>query len=183
MFDFIPPIYRDAEADLPAVDQWCATVLAGGSARLLLLGPFMSGKTYTGYAAVRRLLVAGYPRSNIAAYSAYELARKYHPSAIADGPPVIFLDNLTDRSDNNAGVKIVHPDEPEIQAMMAAEQGAVVDAAERLTARANVSWIACASNLDRLRHDLGDEVADRLLAVADAIELPRRPKRGPILDW
>ncbi|MFG1891070.1 hypothetical protein ACGFIR_24800 [Micromonospora sp. NPDC049051] len=178
----IPAHYADAETSLPEVDRWCSAILAGSRSRLLHLGPFMSGKTHTAYAALRRLLAAGYPPANLGAYRAYEMARDYNPHLIEQALPVIFLDNLTDRSDSVAGVKKREPDEPEIQALMAVHQGAVVDAAERLAGRAGSSWIACASNRERLAADLGEDVAAKLLAVADVVELPPRPQ-PPILDW
>ncbi|TDC42074.1 ATP-binding protein [Micromonospora sp. KC213] len=178
----IPARYSDAETSLPEVDRWCSAILAGSRARLLLLGPCMSGKTHTAYAALRRLLAAGYPPASLGVYRAYEMARDYNPQLIEQAPPVIFLDDLTDRSDNVAGVKNLEPDEPEIQALMAMHQGAVVDAAERLAGRAGTSWIACASNRERLAADLGEDVAVKLLAVADVVELSPRPQR-PVLDW
>ncbi|GIJ35011.1 hypothetical protein [Micromonospora sediminimaris] len=180
--DFIPARFSDAETSLPEIDRWCGAILSGSRARLLLLGPFMSGKTHNAYAALRRLLAAGYPPANLRVYQAYEMARAYDPRLIEQGPPVIFLDNLTDRSDNVAGTEDIQPDEPDIQALMAVHQGAVIDAAERLAGRAGSSWIACASNRERLAADLGVDVAAKLLAVADVVELPPRP-RQPIMEW
>ncbi|MEV4629762.1 hypothetical protein AB0J90_26205 [Micromonospora sp. NPDC049523] len=178
----IPANFSDAETSLPEVDHWCRAVLSGSKARLLLLGPFMSGKTHNAYAALRRLLDAGYPPADLGTYRAYEMARDYDPRLIEQGPPVIFLDNLTDRSDNVAGIENLQPDEPDIQALMAVHQGAVADAAERLAGRARSSWIACASTRERLAVDLGDYVAAKLLAVADVVELPPRPQQ-PIKEW
>ncbi|GIJ29806.1 hypothetical protein Vqi01_49680 [Micromonospora qiuiae] len=178
----IPARFSDAETYLPEVDRWCTAVLSGARSRLLLLGPFMSGKTHNAYAALRRLLAAGYPPSNLVAYQAYEMARDYDPRLIEQGPPVIFLDNLTDRSDNVAGVGNLQPDEPDIQALMAVHQGAVADAAERLAGRAGSSWIACASTRERLVADLGENVAAKLLAVADVVELSPRPQQC-VVEW
>ncbi|MEV7971482.1 hypothetical protein AB0O34_36660 [Sphaerisporangium sp. NPDC088356] len=182
--DLIPPRFADAESDLPQVEQWCASVLQGESARMLLLGPIFSGKTHTAFAALRRLLSFGYPRHRIAVYSASVggLGENYETEMIDAGPRVIFLDNLTDPVDNHVGVKVeLEVDEPLTQAALALSRAVAVDAADRLASRANTSWICCGSGRDALRTCLGKDVAEKLLAVADVVELPERPR--PDVRW
>lgn len=176
----IPALYRDATTDLPEIDAWCSAVLSGARARLVLLGPVFSGKTHAAFAALRRLLIAGYPVSQIAAHKSIELVHHYQPSSIDDSPPVVLLDDITVRVDFNGAHS--EPDEPEIQALMAAQQGALVDAAERLVS-SNRSWILCGSTTDGIRATLGAELTDQILAVADITQLQPRPQTSPLQEW
>jgi hypothetical protein len=50
------------------------------------------------------------------------------------------------------------------------------DAATRLAARPDASWIACASSLENLAQCLGDDVATDLVEAAHVISLPPRPR-------
>jgi hypothetical protein len=151
---------------------------------MLVLGPIFSGKTHTAYAALNRLMQSGYPAHRIAVHSASVggLGQDYEPEMIDAGPRVIFLDNLTDPVDNRVGVKVeMEVDEPLTQSALALARAAAVDAADRLAARANTSWICCASGREQLAQSLGADVATKLLAVAELVELPERPR--PDVHW
>jgi len=103
----------------------------------------------------------------------------YDPALIDLGPSVIVLDDLTNQIDNRAGVTVRRAvDEPIIQSVMAAGYGAVADAAMRLAARPDASWIACASSRHNLAQCLGDDVATNLVEAAQVINLPARPRPG-----
>lgn len=175
----IPPRYVGATTDLSEGDQWCKAVLAGGSSRLLVLGPIWSGKTHTAFALLQRLLDAGFSDADIQVVNAgkMRLYGRYDPAAFEAGPRVTVFDDLTGPADNRTGRTVPYEtDEPEIQAVMAVGRGAVSDAVERLVARSGSSWIACASGRDQLGESLGEDTADALVAGAHwVVELPFRP--------
>jgi hypothetical protein len=175
----IPPEYLGATTDLPEADQWCKVVLAGGSARLLVLGPIWSGKTHTAFALLQRLLDAGLSEGDIQVVDAgtLRLGGRYDPTTFEAGPRVTFFDDLTGPVDNRVGRTVPYEaDEPEIQAVMAVGRGAVSDAVERLVARSGGSWIACASGRSQLEESLGEDTAGTLVAGAHwVVELPPRP--------
>lgn len=78
-----PPLFSDAETDHPAVAQWCSTILAGDTARLLLLGPHWSGKSHAAFAGLRAVSsLAGYREENSAVHRAYDLRRSYEHDVI-----------------------------------------------------------------------------------------------------
>ncbi|MFI6112903.1 hypothetical protein [Kitasatospora sp. NPDC051164] len=178
----ILPVYQDAESDHPAVEQWCSTVLSGDSARLLLLGAHWSGKSHTAYAALRRLLAAGFSSENITVHTSFDLGRTYTPSVIENTTPVTVFDDLTltvDLARESTMPRLLDP--PEIQAQMALEAGALADAVARLTVMPRRSWILVATTIERLVETVGRETADRILAVAEQAELPPRPR--PSQAW
>ncbi|WDN55870.1 hypothetical protein [Streptomyces clavuligerus] len=177
----IPPLFSDAETGHPAIAQWCSTILAGDTARLLLLGPHWSGKTHTAYAALRRLLAAGFRDENITVYQAQDLAAGYEPSTIENTTTVTVIDDLTLSVDLVREAAPRPPDSAEVQAMMALKAGALADATARLSLLPRRSWLLVASNLDCLAAAVGQETADRLVAVAEQAELPARPR--PNLGW
>lgn len=86
--DLIPARFTDAETDLPQIHEWCDVVLRGVPARLLLVGPIFSGKIHAAYAALRRLLQAGYPDQHIAVLDASDivLSGTYEPAQIDQAP-------------------------------------------------------------------------------------------------
>jgi hypothetical protein len=178
----VPPLFSDAETDHPAIAQWCSTILGGDTARLLLLGPHWSGKTHTAYAALRRLLAAGYCEENITVHQAHDLGGSYEPSMIENTTAVTVIDDLTLSVDlvREAAVPL-NPDSVDVQAMMALEAGALADAVARLSLLPRRSWLLIASNLDCLVGAVGQETADRLVAVAEQAELAPRPR--PNLRW
>ncbi|MEU5958280.1 hypothetical protein [Streptomyces sp. NPDC047525] len=91
----VPSLFSTAETDHPAIAQWCSTVLAGDTARLLLLGPHWSGKSHTAYAALRRLLAAGYREESITVFQAADFRGSYEPSMIENSTAVTVIDDLT----------------------------------------------------------------------------------------
>lgn len=172
----IPALFRDAETDHPAIAQWCTTVLDGDTARLLLLGPHWSGKSHTVYAALRRLLAAGYSAADITVHQALELKGTYEPGVIEDAARVTVIDDVT------VSVDLVRETETpretdfaDIQALMALEAGALADAVDRLSRLPGRSWILVASSVERLVETVGEETTERLLANAEQAELPPRP--------
>ncbi|MFF5393167.1 hypothetical protein ACFY5H_33435 [Streptomyces sp. NPDC013012] len=172
----IPPLFSDAETDHPAIAQWCSTILAGDTARLLLLGPHWSGKSHTAYAALRRLLAAGYREENITVHRAYELGRSYEPSLIENTTAVTVIDDLALSVDLVREAKVpLKPDTAEVQAMTALEAGALADAVARLSLLPRRSWLLIVSSIDCLVEAVGQETADRLVAVAEQAELASRP--------
>lgn len=178
----VPPLFSDAETDHPAIVQWCSTILAGDTARLLLLGPHWSGKSYTAYAALRRLLAAGYREENITVHQAHELGRSYQPSMIENTTAVTVIDDLTLSVDLVREAKVpLKPDTADVQAMMALEAGALADAVTRLSLLPRRSWLLIVSSIECLVEAVGQETADRLVAVADQAELAPRPR--PTLRW
>ncbi|MFJ2217937.1 hypothetical protein ACIQVO_35995 [Streptomyces sp. NPDC101062] len=178
----VPPLFSDAETDHPAIAQWCSTILSGDTARLLLLGPHWSGKSHAAYAALRRLLAAGYREENITVHQAHDLGRSYEPSMIEKTASVTVIDDLTLSVDLVREAKVpLQPDTPDVQAMMALEAGALADAVARLSLLPRRSWLLIASNLDCLAEAVGQETADRLGAVAELAELTARPR--PTLRW
>jgi hypothetical protein len=178
----VPARFRDAETDHPAIAQWCATVLAGDTARLLLLGPHWSGKSHTAYAALRRLLAAGYREEDITVHQAADLRARYEPGLIENTTAVTVIDDVTLSVDLVRESTMPHvPDPAEIQAAMALEAGALADAVDRLSRLPHRSWILIVSSVDRLVEAVGQETTDRLVAVADQAELDPRPL--PRLDW
>ena len=125
----IPPRFAEAQITEPLVEDWVTTVLAGGHARLLILGPTFCGKTHQAYAAARRLLLAGYQADQIAFYKALDLSRAYRPGLIDDGPQVVILDDATIAIDITEGIGVpLALDPPDIQAMLAARDAAIADA-------------------------------------------------------
>ncbi|MGY4963527.1 hypothetical protein [Streptomyces sp. 900105245] len=178
----VPSHFSDAETDHPAIAQWCSTILAGDNARLLLLGPHWSGKSHAAYAGLRRLLTAGYREENITFHKALELGRIYEPSMIENTTTVTVIDDLTISVDLVREAKVpLKPDTAEVQAMMALEAGALADAVARLSLLPRRSWLLIASNLDCLVEAVGQETAERLVAVAEQAELSARPR--PTLHW
>ncbi|MGW1290211.1 hypothetical protein ACWD4N_43070 [Streptomyces sp. NPDC002586] len=177
----ILPVFKDAETDHPAISQWCSTVLAGDAARLLLMGPHWSGKSHTAYAALRRLLAAGYGEENITVHRAVTLGRTYQPHMFDDTTPVTVIDDLTISVDLEREAKVpLKPDPADVQAMMALEAGALADAVARLTALPRRSWLLIASSTERLVETVGQETTDRILAIAEQVELPPRPRPSQI---
>lgn len=178
----IPPHFRNAETDHPAIGRWCSTILAGNTARLLLLGPHWSGKSHTAYAALHRLLAAGYREENITVHQALDLKASYEPRMIEDTTPVTVIDDLTVTVDLVREAKDPRePDPAEVQALMALQAGALADAVARLNLLPARSWILIASNLDNLIETVGQETADSIVAVAEQAELAPRPR--PTLGW
>ncbi|MFI0220054.1 hypothetical protein [Streptomyces lydicus] len=178
----IPALFRDAETDHPAIAQWCSTVLAGDTARLLLMGPHWSGKSHTAYAALRRLLAAGYPESDITVHQALELKGIYEPGMIENTTRVTVIDDLTVSADlTGEATAPLETDSADVQALMALEAGALADAIARLSSLPRRSWILIASSIERLIETVGEETTERLLAVAEQAELAQRPR--PRLDW
>ncbi|MGD1220473.1 hypothetical protein AB9Q10_18825 [Streptomyces krungchingensis] len=178
----VPPLFSDAETDHPAIAQWCSTILAGDTARLLLLGPHWSGKSHAAYAGLRRLLAAGYREEDITVHQAYELKRSYEPSMIENATAVTVIDDLTVSVDLVREAKApLQPDSADVQAMMALEAGALADAVARLSLLPRRSWLLIVSNIDCLVETVGQETADRLVAVAEQAELAPRPR--PTLRW
>ncbi|MET8682346.1 hypothetical protein ABZW18_33485 [Streptomyces sp. NPDC004647] len=178
----VPVLFSDAKTDHPAIAQWCSTILAGDTARLLLLGPHWSGKSHAAYAALRRLMAAGYREANITVHQAHDLGRTYEPSMIENTTAVTVIDDLTLSVDlvREATVSL-KADSADVQAMMALEAGALADAVARLSLLPRRSWLLIASSIDRLVETVGQETAERLLAVAEQAELPPRPR--PSVRW
>ncbi|WNI20012.1 hypothetical protein [Actinacidiphila sp. ITFR-21] len=180
--DIVPALFQDAETDHPAIEQWCSTVLSGAPARLLLLGPHWSGKTHTAYAAVRRLLAAGYNSHEITVHGASELKRTYDPRVIANTTAVTVVDDVTVSVDLVREAKgPLAPDSVDVQAMMALEAGALAEAIASLIVLPNRSWILIAPSPEILAEAVGEQTAARILAVADTVELAQRPL--PKLSW
>ncbi|MEU8545258.1 hypothetical protein AB0C52_35545 [Streptomyces sp. NPDC048717] len=178
----VPPLFSDAETDHPAIAQWCSTILAGDTARLLLLGPHWSGKSHAAYAGLRRLLATGYREENITVHQAHELKRSYDPSLIQNTTAVTVIDDLTLSVDLVREAKVpLTPDPADVQTMMALEAGALADAVARLSMLPRRSWLLIVSSLDCLAEAVGQETADRLIAVAEQAELSARPR--PTLRW
>ncbi|MFD3997148.1 hypothetical protein [Streptomyces sp. NPDC058583] len=178
----IPALFRDAETDHPAVARWCTAVLAGDTARLLLLGPHWSGKSHTAYAALRRLLTHGYAAADIAVHQAMELRGTYEPSMIENAARVTVIDDVTLAVDLvREATAPREADSVDVQAMMALEAGALADAVDRLSRLPERSWILVASSVERLVEAVGEETTARLLANTEQAELPPRPR--PSLRW
>uniref|UniRef100_UPI002F91BD33 hypothetical protein n=1 Tax=Streptomyces virginiae TaxID=1961 RepID=UPI002F91BD33 len=178
----IPALFCDAETDHPAVAQWCTAVLAGDTARLLLLGLHWSGKSHTAYAALRRLLAAGFPAADIAVHRALEIKGAYEPGVIDNVARVTVIDDVTVSVDLVREATVLREaDSVEVQAMMALEAGALADAVDRLSRLSGRSWILVASSVERLVETVGEETTERLLAIAVQAELPPRPR--PSLRW
>ncbi len=179
----IPLAYRDAVTNHPAVEQWCSTVLAGHTGRLLLLGPHWSGKSHAAYAALGRLIAAGYASENITVHQAHDLGRTYKLDMAENATPVTVVDDLTltvDLAREPGGPRPA--DTVEVQAMMALEAGALAEAVDQLTALPRRSWILTATCVEHLVETVGQETADRILAVAEQADLPPRP-RPPVATW
>ncbi|WP_217231325.1 hypothetical protein [Streptomyces anulatus] len=178
----VPPLFNDAETDHPAIAQWCSTILAGDTARLLLMGPHWSGKSHAAYAGLRLLLAAGYGEENITVHQAHDLRSSYEPGAIENTTAVTVIDDLTVSVDLVREAKVpLRPDRADVQALMALEAGALADAVERLSLLPRRSWLLIASSIDCLVETVGQETADRLVAVADQAEL--EPRSRPTLRW
>ncbi|WEH37790.1 hypothetical protein PZB75_30780 (plasmid) [Streptomyces sp. AM 4-1-1] len=95
---------------------------------------------------------------------------------------VTVIDDLTLSVDLVREAKVpLKPDSADVQAMMALEAGALADAVARLSLLPRRSWLLIVSNLDRLAEAVGQETADRLVAVAEQAELTARP--WPTLRW
>lgn len=73
-------------------------------------------------------------------------------------------------------VVLLEPDCVDVQALMAVEAGVLADAVDRLSRRPGRSWILVASSVERLAETVGEETAERHLAVAEQAELPPRPR-------
>ncbi|MFJ2232082.1 hypothetical protein [Streptomyces halstedii] len=73
-------------------------------------------------------------------------------------------------------VVLLEPDCVDVQALMAVEAGVLADVVDRLSRRSGRSWILVASSVERLAETVGEETAERLLAVAEQAELPPRPR-------
>ncbi|NED35825.1 hypothetical protein [Streptomyces sp. SID8499] len=178
----VPPLFSDAETEYPAIAQWCSTILAGDTARLLLLGPHWSGKSHAAYAGLRQLLSAGYREEHVTVHQAHDLGRNYEPSVIENTTAVTVIDDLTLSVDLvREATGPLKPDPADVQTMMALEAGALADAGARLSLLPRRSWLLIASNLDCLVEAVGQETADRLVAVAEQAELAPRPR--PTLRW
>jgi hypothetical protein len=179
----IPLHFRDAETDHPSVARWCAAVLGGDTARLLLLGPRWSGKSHTAYAALRRLLAAGYREEDISAHRAGDLQERYEPGLIEGTTAVTVIDDVTLSVDLVREATLpLRPDPVDVQAMMAIEAGALADAIDRLSRVPHRSWILVVSSVDCLVEAVGQETTDRLVAIAEQAQLAQRPL-PPRLDW
>lgn len=173
----IPPRYKNAATEVGEVLRWCEDVLAGRHARLLLLGPTFSGKTYTGFAALRRLLAADYPARRVAVY-AHDLVDRYEPSLITNGPPVLFVDDLTfyvTLRHHISSLPDAEVDEPYDQAVIAVQAASLANATTQLAFHTADSWIATASSREHLVEVVGDQVTTQLLASTYVVDLPARP--------
>lgn len=178
----IPALFSEAETDHPAIAQWCSTILAGDTARLLLLGPHWSGKSHTAYAALRRLTAAGYREADITVLQALDLKSTYEPGMIENTTAVTVIDDLTLSVDLVREATLpLETDSADIQATMALEAGALADAVARLSLLPRRSWLLIASSTERLIETVGQETTDRLLAVAELAELRQRPR--PARRW
>ena len=178
----IPALFREAETDHPAIAQWCSTILAGDTARLLLLGPHWSGKTHTAYAALRRLTAAGYREADITVHQALDLKSTYEPGTIENTTAVTVIDDVTLPVDLvREATQPLETDPADVQATMALEAEALADAIARLSLLPRRSWLLIASSTERLSEAVGQQTTDRLLAVADLAELQQRPR--PTQNW
>lgn len=174
----VPPHFSEAETDHPDIAQWCSTILAGDTARLLLLEPHWSGKSHTAYARLRRLLTAGYREENITVHQAHEHGRSYDPSMIENTTPITVIDDLPLSNGLMREAKVpLKPGSGDVQAMTALEAGALADAVTRLSLLPRRSWPLIVSNLDCLTEAAGQEATDRLVAVAEQAELTPAPAR------
>ncbi|WP_327257277.1 hypothetical protein [Streptomyces sp. NBC_01244] len=170
----VPPRFSDAESDHPAVDRWCSTALTGAAARLLLLGPSWSGKSHMAYAAIRRLVNAGYGAERIAVTNAFEVARAYDVPLCAE---VTMVDDVTISVDLRHEATEPRPlDQAEGQAALALQAAGLSEAITQLVRRSNQSWILIGSTEDRLVETLGKKTTAEIFAVADVADLPARPK-------
>ncbi|MFI7095481.1 hypothetical protein [Streptomyces lydicus] len=101
---------------------------------------------------------------------------------IENATRVTVIDDLTVSADlAREPTAPLETDSADVQAMMALEAGALADAIARLSLLPRRSWILIASSIERLIETVGEETAERLLAVADQAELAQRPR--PHLDW
>ncbi|MFW3464382.1 hypothetical protein ACN24K_30385 [Streptomyces microflavus] len=70
----------------------------------------------------------------------------------------------------------LRPDPADVQARMALKVGALADAVARLSLLPRRSWLLIVSSIDCLVETVGQETADRLVAVAEQAELEPRPR-------
>ncbi|MFF7705480.1 hypothetical protein [Streptomyces lydicus] len=97
---------------------------------------------------------------------------------IENATRVTVIDDLTVSADlAREPTAPLETDSADVQAMMALEAGALADAIARLSLLPRRSWILIASSIERLIETVGEETAERLLAVADQAELAQRPDR------
>ncbi|MFF8790777.1 hypothetical protein [Streptomyces sp. NPDC015125] len=95
---------------------------------------------------------------------------------------VTVIDDLTISADlAREATTPLETDSADVQALMALEAGALADAAARLSLLPRRSWILIASSIEQLIETVGEETAERLVAVAEQAELAQRPR--PRLDW
>ncbi|MEV6568441.1 hypothetical protein [Streptomyces kronopolitis] len=92
------------------------------------------------------------------------------------------IDDLTVSTDlAREAAALLETDSADVQVTMALEAGALADAIARLSLLPRRSWILVASSIEGLIETVGEETAERLLAVAEQAELAQRPR--PRLDW
>ncbi|MFJ2232215.1 hypothetical protein ACIOFU_33175, partial [Streptomyces halstedii] len=92
-----------------------------------------SGKSHTAYAALRRLLAAGYPAADSTVHQATEFKRTYEPGMMEYATRVTVIDDVTVSVDLvRVAVVLLEPDCVDVQALMAVEAGVLADVVDRL---------------------------------------------------
>lgn len=126
------------------------------------------------YAAIRRLVNAGYGAERIAVTNAFEVARAYDVPLCAE---VTMVDDVTISVDLRHEATEPRPlDQAEGQAALALQAAGLSEAITQLVRRSNQSWILIGSTEDRLVETLGKKTTAEIFAVADVADLPARPK-------
>jgi DNA replication protein DnaC len=158
----VPPRYRNATADHPAVADWVARVLRGGvfiAQGLVLNGPTGCGKTWQAYGAW------------------HTVAQQTGCTAVAVAVPA-FLDSLRPGRTPVASLDAVERAELLLLDDLAAERASewTTELVYRLI---DARWNACLPTIvtvnapnGELRHRLGDRVASRLNGLGRIVSWP-----------
>lgn len=185
-----PAEYERAQCYEPVLHEWLARVRQGEPARVLILGPGWSGKTYTAWAAFNSLRWAVPPTR----------AGLVDRDAVADGEcvfedilgePVVVFDEV-DYGDPHHhhdwdGLEGYVPgprtlDTPDVEAMMAERASNVSDTATRLVYSRNQALLFTATSPSTLGRALGEGVVHRILEWP-TVRLPRRPRPSDVIRW
>lgn len=185
-----PETFQRAESYEPVLHEWFAKVRQGEPARVLVLGPGWSGKSYTAWAA-HNTLRWGEPAIRAGVADIDAVARGDCTFEDLLGTRVVVFDEADYGDPHHArdwdGLEDFVPgarasDMPDVEAMMQRRAANVSDVATRLVFSREQALLFTASSGSTLGRALGGGVARRILGWP-TISLPRRPRPSDVLRF
>lgn len=185
-----PAGYERASCYEPVLHEWLGKVKQGEPARVLVLGPGWSGKTYTAWAAVNALLWDVPPRrAGLVDLDAVAQGRCGLEDLLDQGVVVFdevdYGDPHHHRDWDGLADYVPVPqarDTPDVEEMMEERAANVSDTATRLVFSRNQALLFTATSPSTLGRALGEGVVRRILEWP-TIRLPRRARPSDVFSF